>query len=110
MVVELWITFPDFEFTSVAPVKLIPDMSTPLKSLFDKLTDGPTMYPFESWYFIFVGRVVVVKNVSLDPETFPDDVFVKMALVKLLPVISDDVSSGYLVPGSYVAGGTVHVS
>ena len=81
-------TLPDFELVSVAPLRLIPDMSTPLKSLFDKLTDGPTMYPFDSWYFTLSGMVVVVKIVSVDPETFPDDVFVKMALVKTLPVIS----------------------
>ena len=81
-------TLPVIASYKVAPVKLIPETSTPLKSPLVKSTDGPTIYPCVNWYFMFSGCVVIVKRVEGEPVTPPDDVFVKIAFVKLLPEIS----------------------
>ena len=88
MVCTSCVTLPVFVLKTFAPVKLIPEMLTPLKSPLDKSTPGPTIYPFDNWYLIFTGSVVVVNRVCADPVTLPEDVFVNLALIKVLPVIS----------------------
>ena len=54
------------------------------------------MYPRDSRYLIFAGIVVVVNVVDAEPDTPPDFVFTKTALVKSLPEISAPLKSPFV--------------
>ena len=82
------LTFTKLEFTMLAFVTVALLKSTPLRSLFDKSTPGPIMYPPRRENVVSgkIGRTGVAT--MLPDFTFRSTEFVKFVPVRLVPLKS----------------------